>query len=140
LYIESGNGLIILKTRQPAGKAQPDVLKIKTMTKVEKNGLGQALRLADHTEEIFSNLPEIAGEHDYKVLGNLITITFLNGSGQFKVTVRVEMNDTVESVYSKFVEGVSDHYDQEESAERWERENWESDFETQGQPFDSLTF
>ena len=106
------------------------------MTKVNNFQTQQAMSLAEHTQEVFENLPEVAGEHDFKVLGNLITITFIQG---FQVTVSVSLTDTPDSVHQRFVDGVTAYYDEQEAVERYDRENYEHSSVTQGYAFDSLT-
>lgn len=106
------------------------------MTKVNNFQTQQAMSLADHTQEVFDNLPEVAGEHDFKVLGNLITITFIQ---KFQVTISVSLSDTPESIHQKFVDGVTAHYAEQEAIEIYELDNYEHASVTQGYAFDSLT-
>lgn len=106
------------------------------MTKVNNFQAEQALRLAEHTQEVFDNLPVLEGEKDFKVLGNLITIDFIQG---FPITIPVSITDTTETVHQKFIEGVDAYYEEQEAIEKYDRDNYEHASVTQGYSFDSLT-
>lgn len=107
------------------------------MTKVQ-NFEPQALSLADFTQELYENL-ELPYEKDSIVRGNLITVTVDTEHGDFKMSVAVQFDDTVESLKERFDALLAQEYDIIEKYQQWEDDNFEHASVTQGCAFDSLT-
>lgn len=99
------------------------------------------ISLADFTQNLFDEMPEVSGnEKDYKVSGNMITIKFGSNEGDFKLSVLAGFDDTSESIHQRFVQLLTNHYDDLDQMERWSADNYEHASHTQGYSFDSLTF
>lgn len=107
------------------------------MTKVQ-NFETQALSLADFTQELYENL-ELPYEKDSIVRGNLISVTVDTEHGDFKMSVAVQFDDTVDSLKERFDALLSEEYDIIERYEKWSADNYEHASVTQGRAFDSLT-
>lgn len=107
------------------------------MTKVQISNQ-QALSLADFTQELYESLA-LPYEKDSIVRGNLITVIVDTEHGDFKMSVAVQFDDTVESLKEKFDALLSEEYDIIERYETWAADNYEHASVTQGRAFDSLT-
>lgn len=107
------------------------------MTKVQ-NFDPQALSLADFTQELYESLA-LPYEKDSIVRGNLITVSVDTEHGEFKMSVAVQFDDTVESLKEKFDALLDQEYDIINSYERWSADNYEHASIIQGRAFDSLT-
>jgi hypothetical protein len=100
----------------------------------------QSVSLSEFTMDLFLELPEVAGnEKDYRVVGNLITITFGSEYGDFKLSVAVSFDDTPKSIHERFVQLLSDHIGEIRAMEEWDADNYEHPIHTQGRAFDRLT-
>jgi|GEM_PF-3846694 len=100
----------------------------------------QEISLADYTQQIFEQMPEVAGnEKDYKVSGNMITIIFGSEYGDFKLSILVTKEDTSESIHQRFVQLLTDHINDQQDFDQWANDNYEHASHTQGYAFDSLT-
>ncbi|GGH42699.1 hypothetical protein GCM10007423_39520 [Dyadobacter endophyticus] len=107
------------------------------MTKVN-NFTSQALSLADFTQDLYECL-ELPYEKDSIVRGNLITVTVETEHGDFKMSVAVRFDDTVESLKERFDALLAQEYDIIDSYQKWEADNYEHALVIQGRAFDSLT-
>lgn len=94
--------------------------------------------LADHTQEIYLDLV-LDYEKDSDISGNLITVIVASEYRDFKLSVLVTMSDTVETVKDRFDSQFAETFEEIESMERWDRDNYEHPSITQGRAFDSLT-
>ena len=96
------------------------------------------MSLADFTQELYESL-ELPYEKDSIVRGNLITVIVDTEHGDFKMSVAVQFDDTVESLKERFDALLREEYDIIESYEKLSVDNYEHASVTQGRAFDSLT-
>lgn len=96
------------------------------------------MSLADFTQDLYESF-KFEPEKDSIVRGNLITMIVETEHGDFRMTIAVGFDDTVESLEEKFTALLAEEYDIIESYGNWSRENYEHASVTQGYAFDSLT-